>query len=78
MNNKEIMSAAMAQSAVDLNCDKEAFTKKENIIVYSEKNEGARKYLQLPFVCNLVSYGNNIVASTQPQYDDIVRSYISK
>lgn len=78
MNNKEIMSAAMVQSAVDLHCDADAFTNKENIIVYSEKNEGARKYLQLPFVCNLVSYGNNIVASTQPQYDDIVHSYISK
>lgn len=78
MNNKEIMSVAMAQSAVDLHCDADAFTNKENIIVYSEKDEGARKYLQLPFICNLVSYGNNIVASTQPQYYDIVHSYISR
>lgn len=78
MNNKEIIRAAMAQSAIDLNCDISAFEGEENIIVYSEKNERARKYLDLPFQCNLVSYGSNIVASIQPEYYDIVDAYLSK
>lgn len=78
MNNKEILNIAMAQSAIDLHCDAEAFQKSENIIVYSEKNAHARKYLNLPFACNMVSYGNNIVASTQPEYHGIVEEYLSK
>ena len=78
MNNSEILNIAMAQSAIDLHCDAEAFQKSENIIVYSEKSTDARKYLKLPFSCNMVSYGSNIVASTQPEYHDIVKEYLSK
>ena len=77
MNNQEIIRAAMEQSAIDLHCEPSAFEKEENIIVYSEKHERARRYLTLPFQCNLVSYGSNIVASIQPEYHDIVDSYLS-
>lgn len=63
MTNEEILRIAMQQSAADLDCKSEDFLKKENIIAISKKNNKARKYLDLPFDCNLVSYGNNIVAS---------------
>lgn len=76
--NKEIMQIAMEQSAMDANCKVEDFCKKENVVVVSEKNEQARKYLQLPFECNLISYGNNIVASTKEEYKEIVKLYIDK
>ena len=68
----------MAQSAIDLNCSPEDFLSEENKIVISEKNPDARRYLTLPFACNLVSYGNNIVASVQKEYEDVVRKYINK
>lgn len=78
MTNQEILRIAMEQSAIDLNCRVEDFLQSENKIVISQKHADARRYLELPFVCNLVTYGNNIVASLQPEYEDIVRDYLGK
>lgn len=77
MTNKEILRIAMEQSAIDSNCNPEDFMSKENKLVYSKPHPDARRYLELPFVCDLVSYGNNIVASVQKEYEEIVRSYIN-
>ncbi len=78
MTNKDILQVAMRQSSVDLGCQSEDFLKKENMIVISKKNNKARKYLELPFACNLVSYGNNIVASVREDIEEIVKKYIAK
>jgi hypothetical protein len=78
MNNAEILEIAMRQSAIDENCKTDDFCKNENIVVISAVNAGARKYLDLPFDCNLVSYGNNIVASVSSDIADVVRDYIGK
>lgn len=78
MTNQDILNIAMAQSAIDSNCQPEDFKSVENKVVLSADNPLARKYLQLPFDCNLVSYGNNIVASVQKEYEGIVKDYISK
>ena len=76
MTNEQILAIAMAQSAIDCNCNANDFIKEENVIVVSEKNDQARKYLELPFSCQLVSYGNNIVASVQEEYREIVQHYL--
>ena len=76
--NGDILEIAMQQSAVDANCRKEDFLRKNNVIVTSKSNPGARKYLKLPHVCNLISYGNNIVATISEEYENIVKEYISK
>ncbi|MDL2301974.1 GNAT family N-acetyltransferase [Lachnospiraceae bacterium OttesenSCG-928-D06] len=76
--NKDILQIAMEQSAMDANCHREDFYKEENVIVTSVPNEQARKYLELPLECNLISYGNNIVASIKDEYRDIVERYINK
>lgn len=78
MDNKEILEIAMQQSAIDENCNGDDFCRNENIVVKSRANPGARKYLDLPFYCNLVSYGNNIVASVNSEIVDIVKNYINK
>lgn len=78
MTNQQMLQIAMEQSAIDANCAAQDFQKTENVIAYSEKSPDARRYLELPFVCNLISYGNNIVASIETQYEDIVRTYIDK
>lgn len=78
MTNEEILNIAMKQSAIDLNCDVDDFLHNENRVVISKANPNARRYLKLPFVCNLVSYGNNIVASTQDEYKNLVAEYIRK
>lgn len=78
MNNDEILQAAMLQSGIDANCAAQDFCKNENVIVYSRENPNARRYLDLPFACNLISYGNNIVASIDEKYEKLVRAYIEK
>ena len=76
MTNQQILAIAMAQSAIDCNCNANDFIKEENVIVVSEKNDQSRKYLELPFSCQLVSYGNNIVASIREEYREIVQRYL--
>ena len=78
MTNQEILKIAMAQSAVDLCATPDDFEKSENVIVTSRENDGARRYLKLPFSCQLVSYGNNVVASVSPEFREIAENYINK
>ncbi len=78
LTNDDILQIAMRQSAVDANCHADDFLRDENVVVESSANPGARKYLALPFDCNLVSYGNNIVASINEKYRAIVTDYISR
>lgn len=78
MTNEEILKIAMKQSAVDANCSAEDFTRQENVIVISKPHPDARKYLKLPHVCNLISYGSNIVATIDEKYCGVVENYIGK
>ena len=63
ITDEQILKTAMRQSAIDLNCCAEDFLMSKNKIVISKENADVRRYLKLPFAANLVSYGNNIVAS---------------
>lgn len=76
--NKDILEIALKQSAIEANCNKEDFLCKDNITVISENNSNARKYLELPFECHLISYGNNIVASVSEKFRNIVSDYINR
>ena len=67
----------MEQSAYDISASPEDFTKSENVVVFSESSERARKYLKLPFSCQLVSYGNNVVASVSKDFFHPVVAYIN-
>ena len=78
MINREILQVAMTQSAVDLSAEAADFEKNENIVVLSRENEGARRYLKLPFSCQLVSYGNNIVASVSSDFREMTEDYLRK
>ncbi len=76
MTNQEILEIARAQSAIDLGCAPDDFLLTENKIVTSRKHEHARRYLTLPFFANLVSYGNNIVASVSPEFHAATKQYL--
>lgn len=78
MTNQEILKIAMAQSAIDANCNELDFTRSDHVIVESVKNAEARKYLELPLYCNLISYGNNIVASVNTEIKEVVKAYLDK
>lgn len=76
--NEKILKIAMEQSARDLCCGAEDFLKQENVFVISESSPEARKYLTLPFSCQMVSYGNNVVASTSREFRKIAEDYLRR
>lgn len=78
MTNEEIWRIALQQSAYDCNCRPEDFLSGESIVTSSRSDDRARKYLPLPFACDLVSYGNNIVAQTSEELAGAVGEYIRK
>lgn len=78
MTNQEILQIAMRQSAFDSGCAAADFLGTRNQVFISQKNENARKYLALPFDCDLTSYGNCIVASVSEALADITRGYLEK
>lgn len=78
MTNADIKRIAMQQSAVDAGCCPEDFEKGENVVVLSQNHPDARRYLTLPFDCDLISYGINIVASVSEECREAVTAYINK
>lgn len=78
MTNQEIMQIAMEQSARDLNCRAEDFVRQKNVIVQSHISSEARRYYKEPVPCNLVSYGNNIVASIKEEYRETIEKYLAR
>lgn len=77
MTNHEIWDIALRQSAYDCNCAPEDFLSSNHVITRSMPHEKARKYLSLPFECDMVSYGNNIVAQTGERVEGAVRTYVN-
>ena len=78
MTRDAIFRLALEQSARDSNCRPEDFLRAENVIVESAANGDARRYLELPFACDLTSYGENIVASVAPQLRETVTEYVNR
>lgn len=65
MDNNTILKIALQQSAYDCCCRPEDFLAEKNSVHVSTADDRARRYLKLPHICNLVSYGTNIVAAGQ-------------
>lgn len=76
MNNKEVLQIALQQSAYDCNCEPQDFMVVENRFFESVDTNQARRYLQLPHICNMVSYGSNIVVTAQKELLSEIRQYI--
>lgn len=73
-----IWETAMAQSAIDGGCVPEDFLRSEPVVVTSRPDTRARKYLELPFSCDLVSYGSNVVASVGEPFRDMTADYLDR
>lgn len=78
MNNCEMFEIALRQSAEDMGCRAEDFLSGQNVVSPIHLGKNARKYLKEPITCNLISYGNNIVAATTNEVSDVVSEYIGK
>lgn len=68
MTNSDILDTALRQSAWDCNCSPEDFKKTEHTLTRSQPSPQARRYLNLPHICNFVTYGAGIVASAGEGY----------
>lgn len=78
MDNHMITRIAMEQTAVDYNCTVDDLASTKNVVVISRANTGAKRYLQLPFFCSLVSYGSNVVASVDERIAAFISRYINE
>ena len=78
LTNEDILKIALQQSAYDMGCRPEDFRQEQNVVTVSQKHPLARKYLDLPLSCDLVSYGSNIVAQTSQELAPLVRQYIDR
>lgn len=76
MTYKDMLTAAIRQSAIEMNCQEEDFYLHENIVTASKPDSRARKYYNLPFACNFVTYGNNVVASANDELIEVIRDYV--
>ena len=63
MTQQEILDIALRQCAVDWSCSEEDFRRETNVIVESKPSENASRYLTVPAVCSLASFGSNVVAA---------------
>ncbi len=78
MTNREALSVAMAQSALESGCAPEDFLRDGPVVVEAVSNPGARRYLRQPFLCDLTSYGGNVVASCRRDLMEPVRAYLAR
>ena len=76
MTNQDILHVALEQHAIEANCSPSDFLRKDNVVVVSKSDPRARRYLYLPFFCNLISYGSNIVASVDERIYGFVQKYV--
>lgn len=76
--NRSILETALEQSAIDAGCAPEDFQRGEPVVVSSRSDPGARKYLELPFDCHLISYGDNVVASVSEGCRELVSGYLRR
>ena len=78
MTNKELFQISIEQSAEDIGCKADDFLADENIVVPFRLGTNAKRFYKLPIGCNLISYGNNVVAAATEELMDVVREYIHK
>lgn len=78
LNNEQIFEIARRQSAMDIGCYADDFLKKEPVVVDFCLGDKARVYFEEPLSCNIVSYGNNVVAAAKPDLREIVTEYVNR
>lgn len=78
MNNQAIKRIAIEQSAIDLNCKAEDLYQQKNKVVLAQMNNGRKRYFNEPHFCQLVCYGNSVVASVDKRIDEFMTSFVDK
>lgn len=78
MTNKQIWDTALNQSALEFGCEPGDFLSGQPKVTISRSHSAARRYLPLPFACDMVSYGPNVVAQCSEAVAPIAYDYIRR
>ena len=78
MTDEIIKKTALTQSAIDLGCEPGDFLASDGRVVISKSDSRARRYLKLPFVFQLVSYGSNAVVSCREELVGFAKGFIAR
>ena len=76
MTNAEVLDIALAQSAINCCCAPEDFLATKHVVHATHEREGLPAYHKLPQVCDLVSYGSNVVACCAKELVEPVSAWI--
>ena len=77
MTNRDILAAALSQSAIDSACRAEDFLADIPRFFVSRADARARQYLKLPHLCDFVSYGRNAVVSGRADVVEAVKPLVA-
>ena len=77
MTRKEILDAAMRQSAIDCSCSEEDFRRETHVVAAHIPSELESTFLTKPNICRLISYGSNIVASCRGDLITEVEAFVN-
>ena len=77
MTRQEILAIAMRQSAVDWSCSEDDFRREKHVIVASKLSLDASRYMTLPHICSLISYGGNIVAACREDLIPEITAFVN-
>ena len=78
MTYQEIIATAMRQSAADCSCSEEDFRRNANVVTESLPNENASRYMTVPHICALYTYGANVVASCRADLIPEVTDFLNR
>ena len=77
MTKQEILRIAMQQSAADCACEGEDFRRDVNVVVESKPSDSASRYMTVPHICALYSYGSNVVVSCRRDLIADMEAYVN-
>lgn len=76
MTNADILDIALAQSAINCCGTPEDFFAAEHIVHIGRPRTGLPAYFESPQICDLVSYGSNVVACCTAELSDPVATWL--
>ena len=78
MTYQEIIATAMRQSAADCSCSAADFRRDTHVVAESLPNENASRYMTVPHICALYTYGTNVVASCRADLIPEVTEFLNE
>lgn len=77
MTRQEIMEIALKQAAADCSCEPADFRWAENVIVESKASPDASRYMKVPHICALFTFGNNVVAACRKDLIPEITAFVN-